>query len=336
MNSGKGLARRRSWLYHPLEFGLSGEDGLGREALSLRLAQALGHPSSVLFAQGSLDPDEGAWSCLDWPSALVDNPPPGLVLPRLHLLGPRAPRSVLSAGREAPPVVVAGPAPKPKLPWGVPWFEQNDVEGMADLIRGYWDSQISSRPLLGLVLAGGRGGQLGFDKAGLRYGGRPQLERAFDLLSRFCAQTWISCRKDQAEQAARVGWPQIHDRYLDRGPLGGLLSALDHRPDAAWLVVACDQPYLDEATLADLLTRRDPHTFATAFRGGDGFPEPLCAVYEPKARLGLMRTWALGYSCPRKLLTGPFSLLLDPPSLRPLADVNTPREDEEARKVFGS
>lgn len=334
MNSGKGITRKRPWLYHPLEFGVTG-DVAGREVLSARLAHALGPETRLLCAQGTLDPDVGAWTCLDAGSVLVDAPPPGLVLPRLHVLGPRAPREVLAAGREAPPVVVAGEGARPRrLPWGVPWFHRDDVEGLADFIRGYWESQIANRPLLGLVLAGGRGGALGFDKAQLVYGGNSQIERAFELLSRFCDQTWVSCRKDQSDSPARSGWPQIHDRYLDRGPLGGILSALDHRPEAAWLVVACDQPYLDEPTLEVLLSQRDPRAFATSFRGSDGLPEPLCTVYEPKARLGLLNTWALGYSCPRKLLTGSHCLIVDPPSLPCLADINTPREDEEAKRTL--
>jgi molybdopterin-guanine dinucleotide biosynthesis protein A len=177
---------------------------------------------------------------------------------------------------------------------------------------------------------------MGRDKAELEYDGRSLVARTFELLSGFCAQVWVSCRPDQADSPSRRGFPQIHDKLFDRGPLGGLLSALEYRPEAAWLVLACDQPYLTEATVTELLAGRDPRAFATAFVGLDGLPEPLCAVYEPKSRLRLLQTWALGYPCPRKLLAGPGAVLLQPSRPETLTDVNTPRDDQRARAALGS
>lgn len=301
MNSGKGLSGRRSWRFHPLEFGISGGEDASAPELVSRLIPLLGPGTGVVDGH-TADPDEAAWTTLGCPSVLVVDPPPELMVPRLLLLGPHSPRTPVQAVSEPPPVAVAGPVFPPELPWGVPWFSLGDVEAIAGFIGGYWDSRTASRPLAGLVLTGGRGPLAGRDRVG----------QVFELLARFCSQTWVSCPRDQTETLGGAGWPLIHDRYLDRGPLGSLLSALDFRPDAAWLVAACDQPSLDEAVLSDLVDRRDPLRYATAFRGSDGLPEPLPAIYEPKSRLGLLRTWALGYPGPRKLLSDPGSLVLDP------------------------
>ena len=67
--------------------------------------------------------------------------------------------------------------------------------------------------------------------------------------------------------------------------MGGLLSAQQARPDAAWVVAACDLPFLDEAIVEQLCSQRNPMRFATAFRNPQsGRIEPLCACYEPKSR----------------------------------------------------
>lgn len=129
------------------------------------------------------------------------------------------------------------------------------------------DPGAASPPLYGLVLAGGRSARMGSDKAALDYHGRPQAAHACGLLAPFCARVFVSCRADQACDPALAGLPQLHDAQEGLGPLGGILTAFAAHPQAAWLVVACDLPHLDAATLAHLVARRDPSRLATAFAG---------------------------------------------------------------------
>jgi molybdopterin-guanine dinucleotide biosynthesis protein A len=114
-----------------------------------------------------------------------------------------------------------------------------------------------------------------------------------------------------------------------KGPLSGILAAFEARPDASWLVVACDLPRLDREVLAALVSGRNPHRFATAFRGYEDFPEPLCAIYEPKARSRLYQYLAAGYDCPRKMMINSPVEVLEPLPGDRLVNANTP--DEVAR-----
>ncbi|MFP4624449.1 MAG: hypothetical protein ACLFRX_09755, partial [Gemmatimonadota bacterium] len=83
-------------------------------------------------------------------------------------------------------------------------------------------------------------------------------------------------------------------------------------PEAAWLVLACDRPEIDDRTVGRLLAGRDPFRFATSCRRPqDGLPEPLCAVYEPKSRLRLFQAAALGHGCPGTMLMHARIALLD-------------------------
>lgn len=181
-------------------------------------------------------------------------------------------------------------------------------------------------PLFGLVLAGGRSTRMRRDKAALDYAGVPQLERTFKLLQHRVADCFVSVRADQRGDALRQGFPQIIDAVATEGPLAGILSAQATHPHAAWLILACDLPRLDAATLDALIAARDPACDATAFRSErDDLPEPLCAIFEPKTRDALLAFAASGRNCPRKYLIGADTKLLPPPA-GALDNVNTAEE----------
>jgi len=188
-----------------------------------------------------------------------------------------------------------------------------------------------SPPLFGLVLAGGASTRMRTDKAALQYHGQPQLQWAFALASNFCAASFVSVRPDQRAEAARAAHPQIVDRQPGIGPIAGISAALLEHPKAAWLVVACDLPFLTERTLEHLIAQRDASKVATAYRSAhDGLPEPLCAIWEPSAREPVLAYIASGKQCPRKFLINSDAKLLDLPERQALDNVNTVEEFEAA------
>lgn len=181
--------------------------------------------------------------------------------------------------------------------------------------------------LFGLVLAGGASTRMQRDKAALAYHGKPQVQWAYELLSEFCAATFVSVRPDQRDEPTRAALPQIVDKQAGIGPIAGITAALAEHPQAAWLVVACDLPFITAPILRQLIASRDPLRVATTYRSNhDSLPEPLCAIWEPKARDGLLAHIAAGKQCPRKFLINSDALLLDLPDARALDNVNTTDE----------
>jgi molybdopterin-guanine dinucleotide biosynthesis protein A len=129
----------------------------------------------------------------------------------------------------------------------------------------------------------------------------------------------------------RAGKPQIHDINDSGGPAVGILSALRAHPGAAWLVLACDLPFLTAGVLAVLIAGRNSARPATAFQSsGDGLPEPLCAIYEPAFLPVLEAFLAGGLKCPRKMLIKLDLPLLRLPDPGALDNVNEPGEFAEA------
>lgn len=189
--------------------------------------------------------------------------------------------------------------------------------------------------LYGLVLAGGRSSRMQADKAALDYGRKPQLARAFELLAPRVQKAWVSVRADQRDEPLRARYPQIVDGAAGRGPIAGIIAAQTLHPDAAWLVLACDLPLLDGATLDRLLAGRDPRRVATAFGSAtDGLPEPLCAIYEPASREEILRQVAAGQFCPRKFLATHDVALLEAPHPHALDNANTPQDAAALRALL--
>ena len=186
--------------------------------------------------------------------------------------------------------------------------------------------------LFGLVLTGGRSRRMQRDKAALEYSGRPQLARAMDLLQPLVTRAFVSLRNDQRTEALRAPYPSIADIHADLGPLAGIHAALTSYPQQAWLVLACDLPFLDAATLRHLISRRAPARLATAYRSSsDGLPEPLCVIFEPAAREPIEHWISHGQKCPRAFLSQSDIELLDLPNAHALDNINTAEEYAVAR-----
>ena len=183
-----------------------------------------------------------------------------------------------------------------------------------------------NKELYGLVLAGGKSRRMGRDKALLCYSGElTQLVRTVDLLSQLCSKVFVSQRKDQSFPIPSKAEVVFDSIGTIKGPLCGILSAMNAFPHAHWLVLACDLPFVTVSTLEKIITyfrASDPRF--TAYRSSsDGLPEPLCLDTSRKAR----------NFCPRKLLIINEAALIDQEDPSSLDNINTSAEFEAAKST---
>jgi molybdopterin-guanine dinucleotide biosynthesis protein A len=183
-------------------------------------------------------------------------------------------------------------------------------------------------PLCGLVLAGGRSSRMGRDKSTLVHpDGRTLVRRTCDLLKEAgCEMVVLSLRHDQEVPAELEGIPVVRDPAGDSvGPMAGIVGGMKLRPDADWLVLACDLPRLDIATLRALIDSKQTDEKFLAYRSEfDGLPEPLCALYGPNSLPLLEDALANDFRCPRKILMRGDCRLIEPTTQRALENANTP------------
>lgn len=211
------------------------------------------------------------------------------------------------------------------------------LEDVAGITHFFEQALQHNNPLLnGLVLAGGHSIRMGRDKGAIEWHGKPQRDYLVALLRPVCSEVFISCRPEQAD-GFQAHNPTVADTFIGLGPLGALLSAFRAQPDRAWLVVACDLPLLDQATIDFLVQHRCVKKIATAFQSPvDHLPEPLITIWEPKAYAVLLSFLAQGYSCPRKVLINSDTHLLTATDPDVFQNVNTPEDMERIIRRKGS
>lgn len=191
-------------------------------------------------------------------------------------------------------------------------------------------------PLKGLVLAGGKSTRMGQAKDRIKWYDKEQRYYAADLLNSFCKEVFISCRPDQTAGVDRK-YKTLPDRFLNKGPFGGILTALSSDRAFAWLVVACDLPLLNKATIQLLLNNRDSSKTATAFLSPhDGLPEPLITIWEPNSYSVLLASLDRGINCPRKVLINSDIKSVIPVESVVLMNVNTPEEAARAKEILNT
>jgi molybdopterin-guanine dinucleotide biosynthesis protein A len=174
------------------------------------------------------------------------------------------------------------------------------------------------------VLVGGRSGRMGRDKALLHYRG--------GVLADFVARAVRGAAGSAVlvgspSRIGLLGYPILPDIYPGEGPLGGILSVLQHNA-ADWnLIVACDMPEVSAEFLIGLLDaaeRGDADALIPA--GPSGRLEPLCAVYHRRSREALSLAFADGIRKVTDAFAGLRIAVFPVPELTPFQNVNTPED----------
>jgi len=193
-------------------------------------------------------------------------------------------------------------------------------------------STANDLPVLnGLILAGGKSLRMGTPKDTINWHGKEQRYHLADILAPFCHQVYISYGQDQALDP---NYELLKDTFSEIGPLSGVLSAFKSRPNEAWLVVACDMPFLDADCFEFLIQSRNADRIATAYQNpDDNLPEPLITIWEPKSYPILIDYLASGNTSLRKVLMNNDIVIIKPLKPETLLNVNTPEDLLRAREI---
>jgi len=130
-------------------------------------------------------------------------------------------------------------------------------------------------PITVFVLAGGRSSRMGVDKAFLELGGKPLIARAVQLARGVTPDVRIVGDPEKYAPYA----PAVSDRFVGRGPLGGIHAALTASSSDLSLILAVDLPFLDERFLSYLIAQAAVSGATVTVPSTDGYFQPLCAAY---------------------------------------------------------
>jgi molybdopterin-guanine dinucleotide biosynthesis protein A len=207
-------------------------------------------------------------------------------------------------------------------------YSIDEIDKIVNHINNFVQEKIAT--VNGLVLVGGKSTRMGTDKSELNYFGKPQKEFAKELLENSNIGTFYSVQNESGNSN------EISDKFINLGPFGGICSAFQKDPNAAWFVLATDVPFVNEKVIQLLLQKRNPSKVATAIKGkSKEFVEPLITIYEPKAYPILLQYLAQGYSCPRKMLINSDIEIVEIDDAL-IRNINTPEEFEAAKNEINS
>lgn len=244
------------------------------------------------------------------------------------------------------PKLWLGSAEQPNAPEGVTnilrtlnW-NTDRLAAFMEFVEAWLPEAWSGRPLYGGLLMGGMSSRMGSPKQISIFGGRTLGEIAAEALGSRVGREQIVGRTVALGAgilpAALGGIAQVPDSPGFGGPSAALITAHRWAPAAAWIVAACDHPWLRAEHIAWLAGQRQPGRWAVIPRQHDGHPCPTLALYEPQALEWLARqagAWDADQDAdhsvrPAMLQQSPHTLMVDvPPELADgWKNVNTPEE----------
>jgi molybdopterin-guanine dinucleotide biosynthesis protein A len=180
--------------------------------------------------------------------------------------------------------------------------------------------KVSRREPCAAVLIGGRSSRMGFSKTLLRAGGGFVLERIVAAAGEVSREV-VLVGEAPLPAGELSAMRRIQDVPGVEGPLGGLLAALRWRPRTRWLVISCDAPFLSADALRWLLAQAKPADIAVVpHLDAPERPEPLIALYTPRARSLMEPAARAGERSIRQILAG--------------MKIHSPRVPEKFRKAF--
>jgi molybdenum cofactor guanylyltransferase len=197
------------------------------------------------------------------------------------------------------------------------------------------------------VLAGGASSRFGRDKALVRFGTIPLLLGIVEL-AKSCTPKIAVVAGAQRYAGLEGHLEIIEDRWPGEGPLGGIITALQHTTAtdsaAEWnLILSCDMPFLTAEWLEFLVARARasaPETQVILPHSAHG-PEPLCACYRTSAAEPLKNVFDLGIRKVTQALKQVPTEVLDESvwkrfdsAGRLFWNMNTPADFEEAQRLW--
>lgn len=139
-----------------------------------------------------------------------------------------------------------------------------------------------------VIQAGGLSTRMGEDKALKQFLGKPLIERVIERLNPIADELLITT--NQPQNYSFLNKRLIPDLQPDRGPLGGLFTAISSASHPYVGVVACDMPFASQKffeTATNLMTEKEAQVVIV--KSDEGY-EPFHALYRKEICLPVIKS----------------------------------------------
>jgi len=129
--------------------------------------------------------------------------------------------------------------------------------------------------LTAYVLAGGGSRRMGTDKLSLQIGGQPLLERTIATCAACCKQ--VKLVAGPSARFSMINCPVVSDSPRARGPMAGVIAALEDCDTDGCFVTAADLFDLSVAVIESLIAQYHGQQYLGVTEPGG--VQPLCGIY---------------------------------------------------------
>jgi molybdopterin-guanine dinucleotide biosynthesis protein A len=187
--------------------------------------------------------------------------------------------------------------------------------------------------------AGGKSQRMGRDKALVDFHGQPLIKHVIQRVERLADEILVTTNNPDSYKF--LGLALFKDIFPDRGPLGGLYTALSAAHHPAVAVLACDMPFINPGLIeyqVDQINRLNADIVIPQTRSG---LEPFHAVYRRDTCLEPLKTsldsgkWRVDSWFPevKVYAVSQDTLIKYDPQLLSFFNINTPQDLEYAVQI---
>lgn len=131
------------------------------------------------------------------------------------------------------------------------------------------------KDITGIILCGGKSSRMKTNKALLEIGNKPVIEIIAEKLKSIFNEVLIST--NDSKKYNFLNLPVVNDVFIDKGPLGGIYSALKFSTTEKNFIISCDMPLINVALINYLINLNSDK--AILLPKSEGRIHQLCGVY---------------------------------------------------------
>lgn len=186
------------------------------------------------------------------------------------------------------------------------------------------------------ILAGGKSSRMGQDKGLISLNDKPMVSYTLNLCEEIGYSPILVASQ---EEYTALGYPVIKDLIHDKGPMGGLYTALEHNNNQATyiLLFSCDMPFIPKDAIIKLVEAvNDQPVIVSEFMNDIN---PLFALYHKDLREQVKLNIEKGHLKMKDFIENLNHDKIDMEDLvlqtpHRFSNINTPEDLEKSRKLW--
>ena len=203
---------------------------------------------------------------------------------------------------------------------------------------------VPSTMLTGAILSGGKSARMGREKGLTLLGGEPFIVHVHRAMEGLVDEVIVSVAKGMGRTYSKAlgdGFTVVEDRTPYMGPIGGIITVLEHASSQYVLFSPCDTPFL-KPSVCELIVSYAQGADGSVPMTGKTFLETLHGAYRREPGLGAFKEAAANGDCRPRYAFDRMKLRFVPeeklreidPGLESFWNINTQEHLELAEKRF--